>query len=56
MTRDSPAHERGLAAAFTGIFVVTSLTHGSLWLSTESHFSTLMAALIFAAHGNRRKT
>lgn len=56
MTRHRPPHERGLAAAFTGIFLVTSLTHGSLWLSTESHFSTLMGALIFASHANQRST
>lgn len=48
VTRHAPAHERGVAAAFSGIFVVVSLTHGSLWLSTESHFSTFMAALIFS--------
>lgn len=55
LTRHSPAADRGLAAAFTGIFIVNSLTHGSLWLSTESHFSTLMAALLFAAHQQRAK-
>ncbi len=54
LTRHSPAPERGLAAAFTGIFVVNSLTHGSLWLSTESHFSTLMAGLLFAAYKSRQ--
>lgn len=56
LTRHSPAAERGLAAAFTGVFVVTSLTHGSLWLSTESHFSTLMAGLLFAAYRPQRTT
>lgn len=54
LTRHSSPSERGLAAAFTGIFVITSLTHGSLWLSTESHFSTLMAGLLFAAYKRQR--
>ena len=43
----------GLAAGFSGIFIVGSLTHGSLWLSTESHLFTLMGALIFASHAQR---
>ncbi len=43
----------GLAAGFSGVFIVGSLTHGSLWLSTESHFFTLMGALIFASHAQR---
>lgn len=50
MTRNAPAHIRGIAAAYSGIFVVISMTHGSLWLSTESHFFTLMGALIFAGY------
>lgn len=50
MTRNAPAHIRGIAAAYSGIFVVISMTHGSLWLSTESHFHTLMGALIFAGY------
>jgi O-antigen ligase len=50
MTRHAPSHIRGLAAAYTGIFVVISMTHGSLWLSTESHFHTLMGALLFAGY------
>jgi O-antigen ligase len=56
MARNSPAHHKGLAAAFTGIFIVTSLTHGSLWLSTESHFSTLMAALLFVKHAGKSRS
>jgi O-antigen ligase len=56
MTRHAPAHIRGLAAAYTGIFVVISMTHGSLWLSTESHFHTLMGALIFAGYKPSRST
>jgi len=55
MTRHSPLPERGLAAGFSAIFVVGSLTHGSLWLSTESHFHTLIAALIFAKHSPQKK-
>jgi O-antigen ligase len=56
MTRNAPPHIRGLAAAYTGIFVVISMTHGSLWLSTESHFHTLMGALIFAGYKPSRST
>ncbi len=33
-------------AGFSGLFLVGSVTHGSLWLSTESHFFTLMGALL----------
>jgi len=55
MTRNAPAHVRGLAAAYSGIFVVISMTHGSLWLSTESHFHTLMGALIFAGYKPKPK-
>ena len=36
-------------AGFSGLFLVGSLTHGSLWLSTESHFFTLMGALLASA-------
>lgn len=35
-----------LAAGFSGIFAVGSVTHASLWLSTESHFFVLMSGLI----------
>jgi O-antigen ligase len=56
LTRNGTPEQRGIAAAFTGIFVITSLTHGSLWLSTESHFSTLMAALILAMHRSERRS
>jgi len=55
MTRHAPAHIRGLAAAYSSIFVISSLTHGSLWLSTESHFHTLMGALIFAGYKKHRQ-
>jgi len=44
-----------LAAAYTGIFVVISMTHGSLWLSTESHFHTLMGALLFAGYPKKKQ-
>ena len=54
MTRHAPAHVRGLAAAYAGIFVVISMTHGSLWLSTESHFHTLMGALLMAGYTRTR--
>lgn len=54
-TRHAPAHIRGLAAAYSGIFVVISMTHGSLWLSTESHFHTLMGALILAGYKPKPK-
>jgi O-antigen ligase len=54
MTRHAPAHIRGLAAAYTSIFLVSSMTHGSLWLSTESHFHTLMGALLFAGYQHKR--
>jgi O-antigen ligase len=54
MTRRAPPHIRGLAAAYTGIFVVISMTHGSLWLSTESHFHTLMGALLFAGYPKKK--
>lgn len=50
MTRRAPSHVRGLAAAYSAIFVVISMTHGSLWLSTESHFHTLMGALLMAGY------
>ena len=36
-------------AGFSGLFVVGSMTHGSLWLSTESHLFTLMGALLASA-------
>ena len=55
MTRNAPAHIRGIAAAYSGIFVVISMTHGSLWLSTESHFHTLVGALIFAGYKPKPK-
>ena len=35
-----------LGAGFSGVFLVGSITHASLWLSTESHFFTLMLALV----------
>lgn len=35
-----------LAGGFSGIFLVGSVTHASLWLSTESHFYTLMQVLV----------
>jgi len=35
-----------LAGGFSGVFLVGSMTHASLWLSTESHFYTLMLALV----------
>ncbi len=45
-----------LAAGFSGIFLVDSVTHASLWLSTESHFYTLMLALVgLVAYAHPRK-
>lgn len=35
-----------VAGGFSGVFLVGSMTHASLWLSTESHFFTLMLALV----------
>ena len=35
-----------LAAGFSGVFLVDSVTHASLWLSTESHFYALLLALV----------
>lgn len=40
---------------FSGLFLVGSLTHGSLWLSTESHFFTLMGALLASSAWASRK-
>ena len=36
-------------AGFSALFMVGSLTHGALWLSTENHFFTLMGALLASA-------
>lgn len=44
--RDAAGRCAVLAAGFSGIFLVDSVTHASLWLSTESHFYTLMLALV----------
>lgn len=35
-----------IGAGFSGIFLVDCITHGALWLSTESHFFTLMIVLV----------
>jgi len=50
ITRNAPGHIRGIAAAYSGIFIVISMTHASLWLSTESHFHILFGALILAGY------
>lgn len=42
-------------AGFSGLFLVGSLTHASLWLSTESHFFTLMGALLASSAWARRQ-
>lgn len=44
--RNGTGQRAVLAAGFSGIFLVDSVTHASLWLSTESHFFTLMMALV----------
>lgn len=44
--KDGAGRYAVLAAGFSGIFLVDSVTHASLWLSTESHFYTLMLALL----------
>ena len=44
--RDAAGRCAVLAAGFSGVFLVDSVTHASLWLSTESHFYTLMLALM----------
>lgn len=44
--RDAAGRCAVLAAGFSGVFLVDSVTHASLWLSTESHFFTLMLALV----------
>jgi O-antigen ligase len=44
--RDAASLFAVLATGFSGIFLVDSVTHASLWLSTESHFYTLMLALV----------
>ena len=44
--RDAAGRCAVLAAGFSGVFLVDSVTHASLWLSTESHFYTLMLALV----------
>jgi O-antigen ligase len=44
---------RGLAGAFSGIYFVTGMLHGSLWLSTESHFMIFIGSLLFAEHKMR---
>lgn len=43
-------------AGFSGLFLVGSLTHGSLWLSTESHFFTLMGALLASSTWTSHQT
>ena len=45
-----------LMAGFTGLFLVGSVTHGSLWLSTENHFFTLIGALIASAAWPAKET
>jgi len=40
---------RGLMLAFVVIMAISSMTHSSLWLSTESHFFILMTALLMAS-------
>lgn len=44
--RDAAGSTSVLVAGFSGVFLVDSVTHASLWLSTESHFYTLMLALV----------
>ena len=42
---------RGLMLGFVAIMVVSSMTHSSFWLSTESHYLVLMTALMMASAG-----
>lgn len=44
--RDAAGSTAVLAAGFSGVFLVDSVTHASLWLSTESHFYALLLALV----------
>ena len=50
VTQHALPYVGGLAVAYTGFFVVNSMTHSSLWLSTENHSHTLMGALLFAGY------
>jgi O-antigen ligase len=43
-----PVH-RGLMLGFVAIMVVSSMTHSSFWLSTESHYFVVMTALMMAS-------
>lgn len=40
--------QKAMILSFMAIFVMGSMTHGSLWLSTENHFFTFMLALLMA--------
>lgn len=40
--------QKAVILGFMAIFVMGSMTHGSLWLSTENHFFTFMLALLMA--------
>jgi O-antigen ligase len=44
----APVH-RGLMLGFVVIMVVSSMTHSSFWLSTESHYFVVMTALMMAS-------